>query len=230
MAKRLALITITTVIAACSSDLQQARQLVADSLLLKADLEFHDLRSYPGDVVCGEFSATTSFTRPRVEHQPFIVVYGQLDKSPSTSDQKIFCSDDPATALLEMTGIGPITTESHDIGKVVRDFTVLAAALESYYEDNHYYPTEAQGLAALATQPEGALPRYREGGYLKEIPFDPWNRPYRYTEEQWGRTKGQYEIKTFGRSGTPGGGGAENDISSNNLTYLQHVTRVAGLD
>lgn len=230
MAKRLALITLTTFIAACSSDLQLARQLVADSLVLKDDLEFHDLRSYPGDVVCGEFSATTSFTRPRVEHQPFIVVHGQLDKSPSTSDQTIFCTDDPAMALLEMTGIGPITAESRDLAKVVHDFTVLSAALEAYYDDNHYYPTEAQGLAALATRPEDSLSRYREGGYLKEIPIDPWNRPYRYTEEQWGRTKGHYELKTLGRSGTPGGGGAENDISSNSLTYLQHVARVAGLD
>lgn len=232
MTNRLALLLLALSLAACSSDEQRARQLLADSLKIKEDLEFHELRTYPGNVVCGEFSATTSYTGPREEHRPFIVIGDKLEKSPLTADLRIYCKEDPARALQEAYGVGPVDASNTALIKILSDYSRLAGALEAYYTDNYYYPTAEQGLAALVSRPEDGRPlsRYREGGYLDSIPTDPWNRPYLYSEEQWGRTKGRYEVKTLGRSGEPGGEGAEADVSSGHLPYLQHVARVAGIE
>lgn len=231
MANRLVLAVLVAMLAACSSDIQHARDLVADSLPITEDLEFHDLHAYAGDVVCGEFSATTSYLRPREEHRPFIVIGEELDRSPGDLDTKIYCTDDPAGALLQETGIGPISADNQALVKIIRDYDLLTTTLEAYYGDNHYYPDTEQGLDALVSRPErGRRPRgYREGGYLPEVPLDPWNQPYLYTEEQWARVKGHYEIRTLGRSGEPGGGGAEADISSKYLPYLLHAARVTGV-
>ncbi len=230
MAKRLVLTALLAMLAACSSDTQRARQLVADSLPITEDLEFHALRTYPGDVVCGEFSATTSYVRPREENRPFIVKGDTLIKIPRELDTRIYCNDDPAGALLASTGIGPVSADNPALMKIIRDYERLADALEAYYIDNYYYPDTAQGLEALVTRPlSGRKPRgYREGGYLAEVPADPWNRPYNYIVEQWARVKGHYEITTLGRSGEPGGEGAEADISSRYLPYLLHAARVSG--
>lgn len=232
MAYRLVLTALLMMLAACSADTQRARQLVADSLPITEDLEFHALRSYPGDVVCGEFSATTSYVRPREENRPFIVRGDELDKSPGDLETKIYCTDDPAGALLQETGIGPVSADNQALVKIIRDYNLLATALEAYYIDNYYYPDTEQGLEALVSRPEQGRrpPGYRDGGYLPEVPLDPWNKPYIYTEEQWARVKGHYEITTLGRAGEQGGGGAEADISSRYLPYLLHAARAAGVE
>jgi general secretion pathway protein G len=54
----------------------------------------------------------------------------------------------------------------------------LASALDKYKKDTGEYPTTAQGLDALISNP-GA--RGWNGPYLKDtIPKDPWNNPYHY--------------------------------------------------
>ncbi len=111
MAQRLALL-LTLILAACSSDEQRARQLLADSLNIKIDLEFHELRTYPGNVVCGEYSATTSYTGPREEHRPFIVFGDRVDRSPLPRDLRIYCQEDPARALREEYGVGPLDADN----------------------------------------------------------------------------------------------------------------------
>ena len=59
---------------------------------------------------------------------------------------------------------------------------IFDLALDSYRLDNDTYPTTAQGLAVLRTRPtSGAMPRNWRGPYLrKDIPLDPWGRPYVY--------------------------------------------------
>lgn len=232
MTNRLALLLLALILVGCSSDEQRARQLLADSLKIKIDLEFHEVKTYPGGVVCGEYSATTSYSGPREEHRPFIVSGDSVDRSPLPLDLDIYCDENPAQALLAASGIGPVAKDNTAVIQVMRDYVLLTEALEAYYSDNYNYPSAEQGLAALIERPEGGRPlaRYREGGYLESLPKDPWDRPYIYNEEQWGRTKGHYEIISRGRSGEAGGEGAEADISSNYLPYLQHVARIAGID
>ena len=49
-----------------------------------------------------------------------------------------------------------------------------------YRLDNLSYPSSGDGLNALISPPAGAAQsgRYRPGGYIKDLPEDPWGRPY----------------------------------------------------
>ncbi|MEP4148856.1 MAG: type II secretion system protein GspG [Halioglobus sp.] len=221
---RILLLAPIIALAACSSDVEKAKNLLKESLLITSDLQFHDVESYPGSAVCGLFTATTSYTSQSV-NQPFIVIENRLDKAPSELERKIYCSDSPADRLHEESGIGPFNETSSELFKIAKDYTVLQSAMEAYYDDIFSYPLEAQGLNALIEKPEGnaRLKSYREGGYLKELPLDPWGKPYLYSHTPWGRVKSTYTIYTLGKSGEQGGAGIEADVSSFYLPYLQHI-------
>lgn len=66
--------------------------------------------------------------------------------------------------------------------KAVADITSLVSALDSYKLDNYQRPSSEQGLQALTTQPTiEPIPRsYPEGGYIRELPNDPWGNAYLY--------------------------------------------------
>ncbi|MEO7995488.1 MAG: type II secretion system major pseudopilin GspG [bacterium] len=92
---------------------------------------------------------------------------------------------------------------------------ILSTALDSYRLDNDFYPSTAQGIAALRTPPSGspAAANWR-GPYLrKEAPLDPWRKPYIYLSP--GRVNPEsYDLLTYGRDGQPGGVGEDADILS----------------
>lgn len=91
------------------------------------------------------------------------------------------------------------------------DLRTIASSLEMYRLDNRTYPTTAQGLAALSAPPTQApLPvNWAPGGYLPDIPADPWGSPYVYQAP--GRN-GPYELMSLGADGAPGGEGLDADI------------------
>jgi general secretion pathway protein G len=76
----------------------------------------------------------------------------------------------------------------------------LEKALDQYRLDKRRYPTAEEGLGAIRP-------------YLKkELPNDPWGRPYVYrTPGQ----KGEFEIVSYGRDGKAGGSGDDADIGVN---------------
>ncbi len=90
----------------------------------------------------------------------------------------------------------------------------LVLALHSYYVDNGRYPTKEQGLASLWQKPElDPLPSNWQGPYLeKNIPTDPWNRPYIYTVP--GKNGLPFSIVSYGSDGEEGGEKGAQDISS----------------
>ena len=55
-------------------------------------------------------------------------------------------------------------------------------ALELYQLDNGFYPSTEQGLKALVEKPttEPVPPNWESGGYLKQLPLDPWGHPFHY--------------------------------------------------
>lgn len=232
MIRFLSLLCCSLILASCTSDAEKAKQLLADSLVIKTDLEFNDVTNYPGNVVCGGFSAYISYSEPPLKQAPFIVVEGVLDRSPSPLKWSILCTETPAESLHRATGIGPITAASDELIKITRDMTLLSTLLEAYYDDNSVYPLESDGLGALIRKPEGDrfIRNYPEGGYATELPLDPWGRPYVYSHTRWGRVKGAYELITLGKSGEPGGSGLETDISSKYLVYFQHIARLLGVE
>ncbi|HEX4943729.1 MAG TPA: type II secretion system major pseudopilin GspG [Usitatibacteraceae bacterium] len=83
-------------------------------------------------------------------------------------------------------------------------------ALEQYRADTSHFPTTEQGLAALMTRPTGE--NRWDGPYLKrQIPPDPWGRPYQYKSPG---EHGEIDIFSLGRDGRPGGSGDSADIGN----------------
>ena len=68
------------------------------------------------------------------------------------------------------------------ITKAKSDLQSLENAVEQFYMDNSFYPTTDQGLQALVAPPTvGRQARnFRDGGYIKRLPLDPWGMEYRY--------------------------------------------------
>lgn len=96
--------------------------------------------------------------------------------------------------------------------KVQADFKAIQTALKLYRIDNYTYPTTEQGLEALVSKPTMAPePRnWKEGGYLDQLPKDPWETPYQYMSP--GETR-EYDIYTLGADGVSGGQDQNADIS-----------------
>ncbi|WP_194756978.1 type II secretion system major pseudopilin GspG [Aliidiomarina indica] len=100
-----------------------------------------------------------------------------------------------------------------DRQKAISDLTALENAMEMYRLDNGIYPTTEQGVEALVTPPQmDPRPRnYREGGYIRRLPTDPWGNDYRLLSPgQYGR----YDIFSMGPDGQPG---TEDDIGTWNM-------------
>ncbi len=87
---------------------------------------------------------------------------------------------------------------------------LFATALDTFRLDVGRYPTTDEGLQALRQKP-GGLERW-DGPYLrKDLPTDPWGKPYVYRSPS---EHGPYEIISYGADGAPGGDGDNRDITS----------------
>lgn len=100
------------------------------------------------------------------------------------------------------------------VGKARADISVLEQAVETYRLDNLTFPTDQQGLKALTAPPADlARPeRYRQGGYVRRLPEDPWGNPYQYRRRS--AHGGQFDIWSFGADGQEGGEGNDADIGN----------------
>ena len=96
--------------------------------------------------------------------------------------------------------------------KAQSDIATMAQAMEMYRLDNMAYPGVGEGLASLRTPPANlALPQnYRSGGYIKDLPSDPWGRPYQFVVP--GQAGHAFEIFSLGADGKPGGEDNDADI------------------
>lgn len=110
--------------------------------------------------------------------------------------------------------------EKADRQKVVTDIIALENSLDMYKLDNGTYPTTAQGLQALLKKPDTApRPRhYRQGGYIKRLPDDPWGNDYLYLSPG---EKGLVDIFTLGADNKENGEGAAADIGNWNVQETQ---------
>ena len=93
------------------------------------------------------------------------------------------------------------------------DIRTLAAALELYRLDARVYPTTEQGLDALVHRPVLApVPdRWAEGGYLGNLPEDPWGNPFIYVAPG---QSAPFDLTSYGADGAPGGAGIAADLSN----------------
>lgn len=86
----------------------------------------------------------------------------------------------------------------------------ISKALDLYRLDIGKFPTTEQGLAVLTVKPANE-PKWN-GPYLqKEVPLDPWGRPYIYKSPG---DHGDYDVSTLGKDGVPGGEDENADIGN----------------
>ena len=104
-------------------------------------------------------------------------------------------------------------TDDARITKAKNDIKALESALELYKLDNYTYPTTDQGLEALVTLPTAtpAPANWKEGGYIKHLSKDPWQRDYLYISPG---EHSEIDIYTLGADGVDGGEGAAMDIGN----------------
>ena len=90
--------------------------------------------------------------------------------------------------------------------KAKQDILAIGQALDLYKLDNGVYPTTDQGLQALVKKPStDPMPNnWKSGGYLANMPEDPWGRAYQYLQPG---QHGQYDVFTYGANGEPDGSG-----------------------
>ncbi|PLW70336.1 type II secretion system major pseudopilin GspG [Pseudohalioglobus lutimaris] len=99
------------------------------------------------------------------------------------------------------------------VQKVQADFKAIETALKIYRLDNYVYPTTEQGLEALVEASSlDPVPRnFKKGGYLPELPIDPWGRPYLYLSPG---ENGEVDIYSLGADGLSGGEDQNADIGN----------------
>lgn len=95
------------------------------------------------------------------------------------------------------------------VEKAKTDIRVIAQAMEMYRMDQMKYPTMEQGIAALTKQPEGN--NFRNEGYIKSLPKDPWGQDYQYLIPG---EHGTFDVFSFGADGRLGGEGLNLDIGN----------------
>jgi len=93
------------------------------------------------------------------------------------------------------------------------DIRTIAASLELYRLDARNYPTTEQGLDALVHKPtlEPVPQTWASGGYLGNLPTDPWGNPYIYVSP--GETAA-FDLMSLGADGVTGGDGIDADITN----------------
>ena len=97
------------------------------------------------------------------------------------------------------------------VGKAKADISVLEQAIETYRLDNLTFPEDLNALTtapASLAQPE----RYRQGGYIRRLPEDPWGNPYQYRRQS--AHGGQFDVYSLGADGKEGGEGNDADLGN----------------
>jgi general secretion pathway protein G len=209
---------------ACSNRAEEAKEILKSRVSEKLYLEFQNLETFPGGVVCGEYRSNDPMHSSRFRR---FIVWGEMaEDRPSELDWKIFCNEDPAAALFATSGIGPVDDEDNQLRKIRADLKQLQEALALYLADNFSLPSSEQGVEALVTATTiPPLPiKFKAGGYLAAIPLDPWGRPYQYERNSLGGGVAQeFRLYTLGADGAPGGTGKDADVGTEHLRYLDQI-------
>ena len=104
-------------------------------------------------------------------------------------------------------------TDTARITKAKSDILSLESALDLYKLDNYAYPNTDQGLDALINRPtsDPVPTNWQEGGYIKKLQKDPWQRDYLYLSPG---EHGEIDIYSLGADGIEGGEGPNADIGN----------------
>lgn len=104
-----------------------------------------------------------------------------------------------------------IRSDQEQLAAVKQDIENLIQALNLYRQDNQRYPVTEQGLQALVSQPAiTPLPaNWKSGGYMGNLPSDPWGHPYQYLNPG---VRGDMEIYSLGADDVLNSDDSDTDI------------------
>lgn len=94
--------------------------------------------------------------------------------------------------------------------KAAADIRAISGQMALYKLDNFAYPSTAEGINALVSNP-GGKSNWR--GYLSKKPQDPWQNEYQYLNPGQHNTN-SFDVWSFGADGAPGGEGTAKDIGN----------------
>jgi len=92
--------------------------------------------------------------------------------------------------------------------KAKNDISKIESSMSLYRLDNFSYPSTAEGIQALVTNPGKST----WTGYLDKTPKDPWNNDYQYANPGTNNPD-KFDLWTLGSDGAPGGEGAAFSIT-----------------
>src|SRR4030042_1750522 len=111
-------------------------------------------------------------------------------------------------ALVGPRFFGKVSTAK--LGAAKAQIELFGTALDTFRLDVGKYPPTEEGLKALREKPSGV--EGWNGPYLpKEIPLDPWKRPYIYKSPG---EHGDYDLISHGLDGAEGGEGENQEVVS----------------
>ena len=92
--------------------------------------------------------------------------------------------------------------------------TQIKGALTNFKQEYGRYPQSSEGLNVLINPPTKASGRQRAGGFLDdpESLTDAWGNPLSYVSP--GEGGKEFDIKSYGADGTPGGEGKDADFTN----------------
>ncbi|MCU0913395.1 MAG: type II secretion system major pseudopilin GspG [Planctomycetes bacterium] len=93
------------------------------------------------------------------------------------------------------------------------DIRAIQSALAMFKTDTGRFPTSAEGLQTLVTNP--GIRGYGKDGYIERVPSDPWGNRYVYISP--GVRSKDYDLLSYGKDGEQGGTDDDADIGSWNL-------------
>ena len=101
-----------------------------------------------------------------------------------------------AIAVPRMTG----RTERARLAAAKATINSLSAALDSFELDVGRFPSSEEGLDALIERPSALTTESQwNGPYMREIPFDSWNRPFIYKYP--GENSVDFDLVSLGHDG-----------------------------
>ena len=203
-----------TLLAGCASLEREARDAVIAELPSPHGTTFDELRRYPGQVICGRYTAA-DLQGFRSETRAFIYNGGEVYRRPARQQLHLFCTNEPAQALVRELGIGPWDKGEGMLGQIHRDLRTLTTAIAAHVAAEGDVPFS--GLDALAPP---------LGDYLPALPKDPWGRPYHYEIGLGGRSTRDYKLFSLGQDGQPGGTGTAADVGRQHLPFLDRLARM----
>ncbi|MEM1113517.1 MAG: type II secretion system protein GspG [Pseudomonadota bacterium] len=209
-------------LAGCGTSPRQAQEAVIAELPRQRLVDFQNLETFPGNVVCGEWQGKSPDGEFR-NFLPFIVIDGKADPEPALEAVNFYCNNDPRVWLYEKRGIAPLDPSNTALKQIRTELRALETALRAYYTDHSALPTTQDGLQSLLEASKSRKTDELAGPYLDAVPSDPWGQPYRYRNDSLGGVEPEYELKSLGRDNAPGGEYEDADVSIKDMDYIEHA-------